>query len=74
MSMIAALVGGGHLAAWLGGYLTQRGLAAITMKTNAALCLTLVGVALMLLVPRETHGRGAGRQGFVRRPHLLWVC
>lgn len=50
MGMIAALVGAGHLAAWLGGYLTQRGLSTITMKTNAALCLTLVGVALMLLV------------------------
>ncbi len=51
LGMIAALVGAGHLAAWLGGYLTSEGLAVITMKTNAALCLTLVGVALMLLVP-----------------------
>ena len=53
MGMIAAVVGAGHLAAWLGGYLTQRGLSTITMKTNAALCLTLVGVALMLLVLAE---------------------
>ena len=51
MGLIAALVGAGDLAAWLGGYLSQRGLSTITMKTNAALCLTLVGVALMLLVP-----------------------
>ncbi len=55
LGMIAALVGAGHLAAWLGGYLTQRGLTAITMKTNAALCLTLVGVALMLLVSPEAR-------------------
>jgi hypothetical protein len=51
LGLIVALVGAGHLAAWLGGYLSQRGLSTITMKTNAALCLTLVGVALMLLVP-----------------------
>jgi len=51
--MIAAVVGAGHLAAWLGGYMSQRGLSTITVKTNAALCLTLVGVALMLLVLAE---------------------
>jgi PAS domain S-box-containing protein len=51
LGMIAALVGVGHLIAWLGGYLTQRGLNTITMKTNTALCLTLAGVALMLLAP-----------------------
>lgn len=55
MGMIVALVGAGHLVAWFGGYLTQRGLTVITMKTNAALCLTLVGVALMLLVPPEAR-------------------
>jgi len=49
LGMVAALVGAGYLAAWLGGYLSQRGLSTITMKTNAALCLTLVGVALMLV-------------------------
>ncbi len=53
LGVIAALVGAGHLVAWLGGYLSQSGLTTITMKTNAALCLTLVGVALMLLVPEE---------------------
>jgi len=53
MGMIAAVVGVAHLAAWLGGYMTQRGLTAIIMKTNTALCLTSVGVALMLLVPPE---------------------
>ncbi len=53
LGLITALVGAGHLAAWLGGYLTQSGLTAITMKTNAALCLTLVGVALILLVSTE---------------------
>ncbi len=53
LGMIAAVVGAGHLAAWLGGYMSQRGLSAITMKTNAALGLTLVGVALILLVPAK---------------------
>ena len=51
LGMIVALVGAGHLAAWLGGYLTREGLTVITMKTNAALCLMLVGLALTLLVP-----------------------
>ncbi len=55
IGMIAAVVGAGHLAGWFGGYLTQRGLSTITMKTNAALCLTLVGVALMLLVPAKAR-------------------
>ncbi|MCL5281306.1 MAG: PAS domain S-box protein [Planctomycetes bacterium] len=51
LGIIAALVGAGYLAAWLGGYMSQRGLSRITVKTNAALCLTLVGAALTLLVP-----------------------
>ena len=63
IGMIAALVGAGHLAAWLGGYLSQRGLSTITMKTNAALCLTLVGVALILLAPVEA---GATRRWTAR--------
>ncbi len=53
MGVIATLVGVAHLGAWLGGYLTQQGLSGINMKTNAALCLTLVGAALTLLVPAK---------------------
>jgi PAS domain S-box-containing protein len=53
LGTIAALVGVGHLIAWIGGYLTQRGLSTITMKTNTALCATLAGAALMLLVPAK---------------------
>ena len=56
LGLIAALVGAGHLVDWPGGYLSQRGLSAITMKTNAALCLTLVGVALRLLIPAGAGG------------------
>jgi PAS domain S-box-containing protein len=65
MGVVAALVGAGHLVAWLGGYLTGQGLTAIIMKTNAALCLTLVGVGVMLLVPPQA------RQ--VRR-WIVWSC
>ncbi|MCL5281093.1 MAG: PAS domain-containing protein, partial [Planctomycetes bacterium] len=53
LGLIAAAVGAGHLAAWLGGRMSQRGLSTITMKANTALCLTLVGTALILLVPAE---------------------
>ena len=48
-----AMIGGGHLVAWLTGWMAQRGVTDITMKTNAALCLLLSGVALVLLVPPE---------------------
>ena len=48
---VAILVGAGHLAAWLVRRPDAPRPHAITMKTNAALCLTLVGVALLLLVP-----------------------
>ncbi len=51
--MVAILVGAGHLAAWLVGDLSRSGLTAITIKTNASLCLTLVGIALLLLVPAQ---------------------
>ncbi|MEN6333331.1 MAG: PAS domain-containing protein, partial [Phycisphaerales bacterium] len=51
--LIAVFVGIGHLAAWLAGDLSRSGLTAITMKTNTALCLTLVGTALLLLAPAQ---------------------
>ena len=63
VAMLAAVLGAGHLAAWFGGYMSDRGQSAITMKTNTALCLTLVGVALMLLVPQEI---GSARRWMAR--------
>jgi PAS domain S-box-containing protein len=50
---LVALVGAVHLVAWLAGAMAQRGAAAITMKTNTALCLLLLGTSLCLLVPRD---------------------
>jgi signal transduction histidine kinase len=44
-----SLIGGGHLVAWLTGLMTSRGVHAVTMKTNTALCLLLAGLALVLL-------------------------
>jgi PAS domain S-box-containing protein len=65
LGLSAALVGAGHLAAWLGGSMSHRGLSTITMKTNTALCLTLVGAALILLVPPKAGPlrRWAARAG-----------
>ena len=62
---LVAIVGAGYLGAWLGGVMSERGLDAITMKTNAALGLLLLGVGLVLLVPCET--------GRVRR-WAGWTC
>lgn len=47
LGALIALVGACHLAAWLSGVMTARGLTAITMKANAALCLLLLGSALL---------------------------
>ncbi len=46
-----ALAGAGYLSAWLAGFMTERGLSAITIKTNTSLCLLLLGTALVLLTP-----------------------
>ncbi len=58
-----ALIGGGHLAAWLCGLMAHRGHSSITMKTNTALCLLLLGLSLVLLVPVRAgrSRRWAGR-------------
>jgi PAS domain S-box-containing protein len=51
---LVALVGAAHLVAWLAGAMVQRGTSGITMKTNTALCLSLLGTSLCLLVARDT--------------------
>ena len=63
IGVLVALVGAGHLVAWLSGYMAQRGFSSITMKTNTALCLLLLGVGLALLVPSQAGSvrRWAGR-------------
>ncbi len=78
MSVIVTLVGTGHLAAWLGGYMGSLGFSTITMKTNTSLCLTLSGLALLIIMPRETGGRRllAGRilAAFVAVVGMLSLC
>lgn len=46
---LVTFIGAGHLTAWLTGYMAERGLSSITMKTNAALGLVCVGLAIVLL-------------------------
>jgi len=50
----AILIGGFHLAAWLGGFAAQWSMKSgqIIMKTNMALCQILSGASLLLLSPR----------------------
>ncbi len=55
IGIAVALVGGAHLAAWITGFMAQRGLSSITMKTNAALCLLLLG-ASVALIARDDAG------------------
>ncbi len=50
--VIVAIIGAGHLAAWFAGVMTQRGFSTVTMKTNTALCLLLLGLVLTLRVGR----------------------
>jgi len=59
---ISALIGGGHLVAWLAGVMAQRGMHTITMKANTALCLLLLGCGVALL----PHHPGAVRRWMVR--------
>ena len=63
MGMLVALVGIVYLANWLNGHLAQQGLSSITPKTNTALALLLLGIALVLLIPVEVTAarRWAGR-------------
>jgi hypothetical protein len=52
IGVVVALVGGLHLVGWLTGLMAQRGQSAITMKTNTAVCLLLLGTALALVTRR----------------------
>jgi len=52
-----AAVGAVHLAAWLAGEMSARGVSAITVKTNTALALLLSGVGLVLLAAPPAAGR-----------------
>jgi len=52
---LVALIGGAHFVAWVTGALAERGASVITMKTNTALCLLLLGAGLVLLVPVAAH-------------------
>ncbi len=58
-----AVVGGVNLAAWVSGLMTQRGLSSITIKTNSALCLLLLGTSLSLVA---TDGSDATRRWLAR--------
>ena len=59
---LVALIGTAHLVAWLAGAMAHRGFSTITMKTNTALCLLLLGASLILLVARDaTAARRLGR-------------
>lgn len=58
--IVAAAIGGIHLALWLSGLLTSSGLHSFVMKTNASLCLTLCGLALALTAVAE-EGKRARR-------------
>jgi len=54
IGILVALVGAGHLAAWLSGAMAAAfGASAITVKTNASVCLTLAGLALALLASTD---------------------
>ncbi|WP_243372392.1 ATP-binding protein [Geotalea sp. SG265] len=56
--LVAAAIGGYHLIAWFSGVMATRGLYQITMKTNAALCLFLAAIALIMMA-----GEVGGRKG-----------
>jgi len=56
IASLAAIVGAAHLVAWTSGYMTELGLSAITMKTNAAAGLLATGVGVLLLT-RTSAGR-----------------
>lgn len=61
LGLSVAAAGAWHLAAWLAGETAWRGLSTITIKTNAALCLFLLGTALALWsLRRADQGRLRG--------------
>lgn len=49
LAVAITLVGAGHLVAWLSGFMAERSLSAIIMKTNAAVGLLATGISLVLL-------------------------
>jgi PAS domain S-box-containing protein len=63
LGVLVALVGTGHLVAWFSGYMVNRGVSAVTMKTNTALVLLLAGLGLVLLASpqAESARRWTGR-------------
>jgi PAS domain S-box-containing protein len=52
--LTVALVGGGHVLAWLAGSMAERGIHTVTTKANAALCLLMLGTSLALVAPEGT--------------------
>ena len=61
--LLVALVGAGHLAAWLGGVMARVHPSTVIMKTNAALGLLVSGLAVILLAaPDPGAGRRRGAQ------------
>jgi len=48
LALAVALIGAWYLSGWMRGHAATSGLAALTMKTNAALCLLLLGAALAI--------------------------
>ncbi len=56
LGLAVAVTGAWHLAAWFARETAWRGLSAITIKTNAALCLFLLGTALALCFPGASNG------------------
>ena len=66
--LLVAVVGAGHLIAWTTGYMAERALSAITMKTNTACGLMAAGLALVLAARVNT---GAARLRVARCLALL---
>ena len=54
LAISAAAMGGWYLAAWFSGSMAFRGFDVITMKTNTALSILLLGMGLLLLIYQGT--------------------
>jgi PAS domain S-box-containing protein len=60
--VLVALIAASHVVAWLAGAMAHRGISGITMKTNTALCLLLLGTSLVSTVASDVIGaRRLGR-------------
>ena len=53
---LVAFIGAVHVVAWLAGAMAHRGFTSITMKTNTALCLLLLGTSLISSVVSDATG------------------